>query len=125
MAAAPLRREFITWSAGGAFLLTLGWGAARSQAAAEAPVLSPWIRIAPDGRVTLATTASDMGQGSGTGQIQVLADELDVAWDMIDVEMAPDREPFRYEGRLYSGAATLCAPASICFARRGRRRGHC
>lgn len=105
MAAAPLRREFITWSAGGAFLLTLGWGAARSQAAAEAPVLSPWIRIAPDGRVTLATTASDMGQGSGTGQIQVLADELDVAWDMIDVEMAPDREPFRYEGRLYSGGS--------------------
>ena len=46
-----------------------------------------------------------MGQGSRTGQIQVLADELDVAWEAIDVEMAPDRDPYRYEGRLYSGGS--------------------
>ncbi|HLZ84265.1 MAG TPA: molybdopterin cofactor-binding domain-containing protein [Caulobacteraceae bacterium] len=97
------RRAFMTWSAGGGLALALGPGEALGQAAA--PPLSPWIHIAPDGRVTLTTTVSDMGQGARTGQIQVLADELDVAWDMIDVAMAPDREPFRYDGRLYSGGS--------------------
>ena len=93
----------MTWSVAGGLAMALGPGKALGQAAD--PPLSPWIHIAPNGRVTLTTTASDMGQGARTGQIQVLADELDVAWDMIDVEMAPDREPYRYEGRLYSGGS--------------------
>jgi isoquinoline 1-oxidoreductase beta subunit len=71
----------------------------------EPAALSPWISITRDGRVTLTTTVSDMGQGARTGQAQVLADELDVAWDMIEVEMAADRDPFRYAGRLYSGGS--------------------
>jgi isoquinoline 1-oxidoreductase beta subunit len=89
------RRQFVTWSAGGAFLLGLGVGAAAAdEAPAISPGLSPWIRIAPDGRVTLYSTVSEMGQGARTGQAQVLADELDVAWEAISVEMAPDAAPF-------------------------------
>ncbi len=84
------RRQFVTWSAGGAFLLGLG---VRAAVADETP-LSPWIKIAPDGKVTLYSTVSEMGQGARTGQAQVLADELDVAWDAISVEMAPDAPPF-------------------------------
>ncbi|MFI4934698.1 MAG: molybdopterin cofactor-binding domain-containing protein [Caulobacterales bacterium] len=78
------RRQFVTWSAGGAMLLGLGVGRA-SRAADQ--TLSPWIRIDPDGKVTLYTTVSEMGQGAKTGQAQVLADELDVSWDAITVEM--------------------------------------
>ena len=84
------RRQFVTWSAGGALLLSLG----SSSAMAQDQPLSPWIRIAPDGKVTLFSTVSEMGQGARTGQAQVLADELDVAWDAISVEMAPDAPPF-------------------------------
>jgi isoquinoline 1-oxidoreductase subunit beta len=97
------RRSFVTWSVGGALLLALGpdgWATA-----ADAPVLSPWIRIAPDGAVTLISTVSEMGQGSRTGQIQLLADELDVPWEAISVEMAPDRAPYRHEGGLFSGGS--------------------
>lgn len=57
------------------------------------------------GGVTLISTVSEMGQGSRTGQIQILADELDVPWDTITVEMAVDREPYRYDGGLYSGGS--------------------
>ena len=96
------RRDFITWTAGGAFLLASG---ARALTEAPAPGLSPWIRIAADGRVTLISTVSEMGQGSRTGQIQILADELDVAWDSIRVEMAPDQEPFQLEGDLETGGS--------------------
>jgi isoquinoline 1-oxidoreductase beta subunit len=77
------RREFVTWSAGGALLLGLGSSAASAQ---DQP-LSPWIRIALDGKVTLYTTVSEMGQGAKTGQAQVLADELDVPWDAVTVEL--------------------------------------
>src|SRR5215472_2099673 len=77
------RRQFVTWSAGGALLLALGAG----HALAEDQPLSPWIRIAPDGKITLYTTVSEMGQGAKTGQAQVLADELDAPWEAVTVEM--------------------------------------
>jgi len=102
------RRQFVTWSVGGAFLLGLG---VRSSVADDAP-LSPWISIAPDGKVTLYSTVSEMGQGARTGQAQVLADELDVPWEAIAVEMAPDAAPFNTGFGLGTGGS-----ASI----RGRR----
>ncbi len=78
------RRQFVTWSAGGALLLGLGVNAGDAE---DAPPISPWIRIAPDGRITLYSTVSEMGQGARTGQAQVLADELDAPWDRIEVEL--------------------------------------
>lgn len=94
------RREFITWTLGGAFLLSTGCAQAQRQADTW-----PWIRIERDGRVRLYSTVSDMGQGSRTGQIQILADELDVDWNDVVVEMAPDAEPYRDEGELFSGGS--------------------
>jgi isoquinoline 1-oxidoreductase beta subunit len=78
------RRQFVTWSAGGALLLAVSAKAA----SAEAPALSPWIRIEPESKITLFVTASEMGQGSKTGQAQVLADELDAPWEAVVVEQA-------------------------------------
>jgi len=95
------RRQFVTWSAGGALLLAVSGGRALAD---DAP-LTPWIRIAPDGKVTLFTTVSEMGQGARTGQAQVLADELDVPWDAITVQMGdPDSGgPF---ARLVTGGSS-------------------
>jgi isoquinoline 1-oxidoreductase subunit beta len=95
------RREFLTWAVGGAFLLTT----ARAADDSLPETLAAWIRIYPNGRVALYSTVSDMGQGSLTGQIQVLADELDVAWEAVSVEMAPDAEPFRHDGELLTGGS--------------------
>jgi isoquinoline 1-oxidoreductase beta subunit len=91
------RRQFVTWSAGGALLLAMGGAADAADAAAE---LSPWIRIGPDGKITLYSTVSEMGQGAKTGQARVLADELDAPWEAVTVEMGPPLpgSPFAYMG---------------------------
>ncbi|MGI9170011.1 MAG: molybdopterin cofactor-binding domain-containing protein [Caulobacteraceae bacterium] len=80
-------------------------GAVAAIATATGQTLTPWIRIGLDSRVTLISTVSDMGQGSRTGQIQILADELDVAWEMVSVEMAQDAEPYLDEGELLTGGS--------------------
>lgn len=96
------RRTFMTWTLGGGLALAL------PHPAHAAGPLSPWITLHPDGRVTLVTTALEMGQGSRTGQAQILADELDVAWDMVTAVQAPEAAPYLDDGALYSGgSATL------------------
>ncbi|MGH6911865.1 MAG: molybdopterin cofactor-binding domain-containing protein, partial [Phenylobacterium sp.] len=95
------RREFVTWLAGGSFALAC----APAGASPAAGPLSPWISIAPDGRITLTTTALEMGQGSRTGQAQVLADELEAHWDRITVVQSGEVEPFLNDGALYSGGS--------------------
>ena len=58
------------------------------------------IRIAADGKITLYSTVSEMGQGAKTGQAQVLADELDAPWEAISVELGPfsPTGPFAFMG---------------------------
>jgi isoquinoline 1-oxidoreductase beta subunit len=51
--------------------------------------LNAWIRIAPDGGVTLISAYAEMGQGIYTGIATLLAEELDADWSRIRVEPAP------------------------------------
>ena len=89
------RRQFVSWSAGGALMLGLGVGPATASAD---QALTPWISIHPDGKVTLYSTVSEMGQGARTGQAQVLADELDVDWEQVTVELGTPAQgaPFNF-----------------------------
>ncbi|MES2442604.1 MAG: molybdopterin cofactor-binding domain-containing protein [Pseudomonadota bacterium] len=93
------RRTFLTWTLGGGLALAL------PRPAHAAGPLSPWITLHPDGRVILVTTALEMGQGSRTGQAQILADELDVAWDRVSAVMAPETDPYLNDGELFSGGS--------------------
>ena len=52
-------------------------------------VFGPYLRIANDGRVTVAVPQAETGQGAWTGLAQVAADELGAAWDLVAVEPAP------------------------------------
>lgn len=52
-------------------------------------VLGPFLKIAADGRVTLAVPQIETGQGIWTGLAQVAADELGAAWETMAVEPAP------------------------------------
>jgi CO/xanthine dehydrogenase Mo-binding subunit len=45
----------------------------------ETPFLDAWIRVAPDGQVTVFTGKAELGQGLKTAILQVAADQLDVA----------------------------------------------
>jgi len=59
------------------------------------PAFNAYLRIGEDGRVTCFTGKIEMGQGVITSLPQMLADELDVAVDMIDMVMGDtDRCPF-------------------------------
>ncbi|MGC5799929.1 molybdopterin cofactor-binding domain-containing protein [Sphingomonas sp. NFX23] len=52
---------------------------------AKFPDLDAWIRIAPDGRVTVFTGKVELSTGVKTAMAQLAADELDVAIDRIDL----------------------------------------
>jgi len=48
-----------------------------------------FIKIARNGRITIAVPQSETGQGIWTGLPQIVADELGASWDSIAVEPAP------------------------------------
>jgi len=78
------RREFLATCSG----LVVGFalsGRAIAQAAAlpgslkQAPRIDSWIRVAPDGTITVFTGKAELGQGVKTALIQIAAEELAVA----------------------------------------------
>ena len=48
-----------------------------------------FIKIARDGRITVAVAQAETGQGIWTALPQIVADELGASWDSIAVEPAP------------------------------------
>lgn len=62
---------------------------------AAAPLLAAWIRIAPDNRVTLIASQSEMGQGITTTMAAALADELYLSWQDIQIEFSPFDPAYR------------------------------
>src|SRR5210317_598928 len=58
-----------------------------SVSAAAADSFNAYLRVGQDGRVTCFTGKIEMGQGIITSLPQMLADELDVAVDKIDMVM--------------------------------------
>jgi isoquinoline 1-oxidoreductase beta subunit len=57
-----------------------------------------WVRIAPDGAVTVLSNTTEIGQGTGTAIAQILADELDLDWRSVGLEMAPLEAQFSNPG---------------------------
>jgi isoquinoline 1-oxidoreductase beta subunit len=62
-----------------------------------------WVKIAPDGQVSVVITRAEMGQGSMTALAMLVAEELDLDWNHVKTEWAP-AEPDVY-GRLLTGAS--------------------
>jgi isoquinoline 1-oxidoreductase beta subunit len=88
------RRNFLKQLAAGGLLLGVGArvGAEERQESdtvSVAATVNGWVRISPSGEVTLLTNTSEIGQGTGTALAQILAEELDLAWKNIRLEMAP------------------------------------
>jgi isoquinoline 1-oxidoreductase beta subunit len=61
---------------------------AQANTMANAPI-TPWVRIAPDGTVTLYSAGAEMGQGSMTSLAIILAEEMDADWSKVRIEFAP------------------------------------
>ncbi len=89
---AQSRRDFlkVSLAAGGGMLLAFPFGRAMAQTPAKY-VLRPeaFVRIDPDGHVTLTIPQEEMGQGVYTSLSQLLAEELDVGLDQVTPVPAP------------------------------------
>jgi len=77
------RRQFLGASVGLTLSLTL---ASKAEAAAGTQV-NAWLNIGADGSITLASGASDMGQGSFSGLAQILCEDLMV--DPAQIRVVP------------------------------------
>ncbi|MFN8876053.1 MAG: molybdopterin cofactor-binding domain-containing protein [Gemmatimonadota bacterium] len=51
--------------------------------------LNGWVKVAPDGTVTIIVPKAEMGQGVLTAAAMILAEELEVDWTSVRVEDAP------------------------------------
>src|SRR5258707_7660803 len=84
------------------FCLAFGADGPRLVASARADApdaikVTPWVRIAPDGAVTILTPGAEMGQGSMTSLPLILAEEMDADWSKVVIEWAPaDAELYGY-----------------------------
>ncbi len=87
------RRRFLQIGAGTAGALLLGFhlppGGRLARAAAQAPYINAWLRIAQDNSVTILVSNSEMGQGVYTAMPMLVAEELEVDWTRVQAEMAP------------------------------------
>src|SRR5437773_12471481 len=88
------RRGAIAGLGGMAFCIAVGNDGVRLMSQAQANALAntaitPWVRIAPDGTITMLSAGAEMGQGSMTSLPLIVAEEMDADWSKVKIEFAP------------------------------------
>ena len=110
---APLtRRRFIQAcaAAGGGLLLSVAVPASRAPYARQAggpAALNAYVRVDSGGRVTVVMPKVEMGQGTYTSLPMLVAEELEVGVDRIDIEPAPPNPAvYGFDGDQSTGGST-------------------
>ncbi len=88
------RRATLAGLGGLSFCVAIGTDGIRLMSQAQANALAdaqvtPWVRIAPNGTITILTAGAEMGQGSMTSLPLIVAEELDADWSKVVLEWAP------------------------------------
>lgn len=100
---ATTRRGFLKGSAGLSFVIGLGGVTGLHAATDAAPLdVNHWLTLRADGRIVVVHPSTEMGQGSYSTLPQILAEELDADWEMVEIEQlhADDR---RFGNELFGG----------------------
>ena len=107
------RRGAIAGLGGMAFCIAVGNNGVRLMSQAQANALAntaitPWVRIAPDGTITILSAGAEMGQGSMTSLPLIVAEEMDADWSKVAIEWAPPepkvygyKDPFGTENLMW------------------------
>src|SRR6195256_6900690 len=88
------RRGVLAGLGGMSFCIAVGTDGVRRMSKAQANTLAnapvtPWVRIAPDGKITILSAGAEMGQGSMTSLPLIVAEELDADWSKVAIEWTP------------------------------------
>ena len=89
MTAALSRRTLLKTAAATALIVGFDASGVPARAAQSGGSLSPFIKIAPDGRVTAIVKHFEGGQGTATGLSALIAEEMNMSLQDIAFEMAP------------------------------------
>ena len=87
------RRSLLAGLGGMTFCIALGTDGVRLVSSAQATLanasITPWVRVAPDGTITILSAGAEMGQGSMTSLPLIVAEEMDADWSKVTIEWAP------------------------------------
>lgn len=96
------RRDFLRVSAALGGGLLVGFHVPDIARAATPPPAdfapNAFVRIAPDGKVTVIINKAEMGQGPTTSLSMLLAEELDADWEQVGFEFAPVDPVYAHPG---------------------------
>jgi len=107
------RRTFVKIGvvAGAGLTLGVAWRVTRNPGLPDsnaAFVPNAYLRIDDDGSITILVDKSEMGQGVSTALPQMIAEELDVAWEDVTFEFAQAHDAF---GMMVTGGSTAVMEA--------------
>lgn len=100
--------------AGAAAALVLGFRIPVAQAKGAAPRdpddINAWLRIAPDGTITIMVPSTELGQGVYTSAPMLIAEELECDWQSVRAEQSPT-DPV-YNNRMFKVQATASSTSA-------------
>jgi isoquinoline 1-oxidoreductase beta subunit len=99
------RREFVLGSGALAIAVSVPPRTEAAGGGAAETFVTAYLEVAADGRVTLHSPTTEMGQGTHTGHAVIIADELGVDLGRVSVVTAEPADPFRRNGQMGSGGS--------------------